>query len=74
MKYRSAFDRLKRAKDGYGRPIWVEEKGHDGKPNVFYRYDSKGRLMKYTRKIFGYSVTAAEYERFGDHVTVNGEW
>ena len=73
-EYRSALDRLKKVVDDRGDPRWIEEMGRDGKPNVFYRYDSNGRLKKYTRKIFGYDVTPAEYARFGDQITVNGEW
>lgn len=56
--------------DDSGRAIWIEEKGPGGKPNVFYRYDSSGRLMKYTRKIFGYDVTPAEYTRFGEDTQI----
>jgi hypothetical protein len=66
--YRSAFDRLKRAEDAYGRPIWIEKVGRDGRPDVYYKYGSKDRLMKHTRKTFGYAVTPAEYERFGERI------
>ena len=59
---------MKKVEDDRGDPRWIEEMGRDGKPNVFYRYDSNGRLKKYTRKIFGYDVTPAEYVRFGDQV------
>ena len=72
-EYRSALDRLKKVEDDRGEPRWIEEMGRDGKPNVFYRY-SNGRLKKYTRKIFGYEVTLAEYARFGEQTTVSGEW
>ena len=66
--YRSALDRLKKAEDAYGRSIWIEKVGYDGRPDVYYKYDSKGRLKKHTRKIFGYVVTPAEYRRFGEYV------
>ena len=66
--YKSAFDRLRRSEDGYGREIWVETMGTDGKPDVFYRYNSKGRLMKFARTLYGYSVSEAEYVRFGEAV------
>jgi hypothetical protein len=66
--YRSALDRLKRAEDAYGREIWIETVGYDGRPDVYYRYDSDGRLMKHARKVFGYVVTPAEYSRFGEAV------
>jgi len=73
MKYRSALDRMKKVEDDRGDPRWIEEMGRDGKPNVFYRYDSNGRLKKYTRKIFGYEITPAEYVRFGDQVKISEE-
>ena len=63
---------LKKAEDGYGRAIWVEEVGHDGRPMVFYRYVGE-RLKRYRRTVWGWSVTLAEYERFGDQITVNSE-
>ena len=61
------------AEDAYGRFIWIEKTGHDGKPDVYYKYDSKGRLMKHTRKIFGYEITPAEYARFGEAVGPSAE-
>ena len=67
-QYKSAFDRLKRAEDAYGRAIWIEKAGYDSRPDVYYKYDSNGRLMKHTRKTFGYAVTPAEYERFGERI------
>lgn len=67
-EYRSALDRLRRGEDGYGRAIWIEKMGKDGKPFVFYRYETNGRLMKYTRGLYGYSVSPAEYARFGEQV------
>lgn len=70
--YKNAFDRLRRSEDGYGREIWVERMGKDKKPDIFYRYNSKGRLMKYSRTLYGYSVDEAEFVRFGEK-TVNSE-
>lgn len=69
-EYRSALDRLRRGEDGYGRPIWIEEMDSDGKPNIFYRYNTSGRLMKYTRTLYGYSITPAEYARFGEQTQI----
>ena len=66
--YRSALDRLKKCLDPRGETIWVEKMGTDGKPNVYYKYDSNGRLMKHSRTLFGYNVTLAEYARFGEKV------
>ncbi len=73
MKYRSALDRLRRAEDHYGNTIWIEEMGKFGKPNIFYRYDSNGRLMKHTRSLYGYSRTPAEYSRFGEQTQIEVE-
>ena len=74
-EYRSALDRLKRCEDRRGDTIWVEEIGTDGKPMVYYKYDSNGRLMKHTRSLYGYSVAYAEYTRFGEAVAMNnGHW
>lgn len=67
-EYRSALDRLKKGKDGYGRPIWIEEPGRSGKPLIFYRYDPSGRLTRYTRSLYGYSAKPAEYTRFGEQI------
>jgi len=53
LEYKSALDRLKRAEDAYGRAIWIEKVGYDGRPDVYYKYDSNGRLMKHTRKVYG---------------------
>jgi hypothetical protein len=58
----------KQFRTAYGRVIWIEKVGYDGRPAVYYRYDSKGRLKKHTRKIFGYMVTPAEYSRFGEAI------
>ena len=69
-EYRTALERLKRAEDGYGRRIWVEEMGHDGRPTVFYRYVG-GRLKRFRRTVWGWSVTLAEYERFGDEIEIS---
>jgi hypothetical protein len=41
-EYRSALDNLKRRVDRRGDTIWVEETDTDGKPNVYYKYDSNG--------------------------------
>jgi hypothetical protein len=71
--YRSALDRMKRREDQLGRTIWVEEEGHEGKPRIFYRYDGRGRLMKYTGTLFGYTITAAEYTRFGEETQIEVE-
>ena len=62
-------ERLKRRADRRGDTIWVEEMGTDGKPNVYYKYDSNGCLMKHSRTLYGYNVTPAEYVRFGEAVT-----
>ena len=64
---------MKKVEDDRGDPRWIEEMGRDGKPNVFYRYDSNGRLKKYARNIFGYEITPAEYARFGDQVQMSEE-
>jgi hypothetical protein len=69
-EYRSALDRLKKTRDRRGDTIWVEEIGTDGKPNVYYKYDSNGRLMRHARITYGYTVIEAEYARFGEQ-TVN---
>ena len=70
--YKSALDRLKPAEDGYGRAIWVEEAGADGRPMVFYRYVN-GRLKRYERTVWGWSVTAADVARFGDQINLSHE-
>lgn len=72
-KYRSALDRLKKGKDTYGRPIWIDDVGKDGKPNIYYRYASDGRLMQHTRTLYGYSITPAEYTRFGEQTRITIE-
>lgn len=70
-EYRSALDRLKKGEDGYGKPIWIEEQAHDGKPTIFYRYDPGGRLKQYTRTLYGFRVKPAEYTRFGEQVDLD---
>ena len=67
-EYRSALDRLKKRVDRRGDTIWVEKMGTDGKPNVYYKYDTNGRLMRHSRITYGYDVTPAEYARFGEAV------
>lgn len=69
-EYRTALDRLRRGEDGYGRLIWIEEMGSDKKPHIFYRYNTSGRLMKYTRTLYGYRITPAEYTRFGEQTQI----
>lgn len=69
--YKTALDRLKEAEDGYGRAIWIEEKGADGRPMVFYRYDAGGRLKRYSRTVWGWSVSLARFERFGEQADLN---
>jgi len=46
--------------DGYGREIFVEEMGTNGKPTVWYDYDSKGRRKRWTRKLDGIFGELAE--------------
>lgn len=72
-EYRSALDRLKKGKDGYGRTIWIEGMETDGKPEIYYAYDSNGRLMKHTRDLYGYTITHAEYIRFGESTQIEVE-
>jgi hypothetical protein len=60
---------MKKAEDGYGRAIWIEEKCRDGRPLVFYRYVN-GRLKRYTRTVWGWSVSLAEFERFGEQIRI----
>ena len=72
-KYRSALDRLRKSVDFAGRTIWIEEMGTDQKPNIFYRYHRNGRLMKYARDLWGYTVSPAEYTRFGEQTEIGGE-
>lgn len=67
--YKTALERLRVGEDGYGRAIWIEEAAHDGRPLVFYRYVN-GRLKRYERTVWGWSVTEAEFERFGEQVTL----
>ena len=55
-----------------GREVWVEKMGRDGKADVYYLYDSTGRLMRHRRGLYGYDVTPAEYERFGEDVRQRG--
>lgn len=61
---------MQKGEDGYGRTIWIERKDPDGKPAVYYNYNSKGRLMKHTRTTFGYNITEAEYVRFGEDTQI----
>jgi len=53
--------------------IWIEKKGYTGKPDIFHRYNSNGRLMKHTRKVFGFVIEEAEYTRFGEDIQINGQ-
>ena len=53
---------MKKGEDGYGRAIWIEEKCRDGRPMVFYRYVD-GRLKRYERMVWGWSVTLADAAR-----------
>lgn len=72
--YRSALDRLKVCEDAYGRTIWVEGRDVNGKPVVYYRYDSNGRLVRHERGLYGYVITPADYTRFGEACQVeNGK-
>lgn len=72
-EYKSALDRLRKGEDESGDSIWIEEMGTTGKPNIFYRYDSNGRLMKYARILYGYSIMPAEYTRFGEQTQIEVE-
>ena len=45
---------LELMEDAYGKPIYVEEfQDHDGKPKIWYNYDSNGRRKRWERKGHG---------------------
>jgi len=49
---------LKHGVDGYGRDMFIEkEQHHDGKPIVWYQYDSKGKVIRKDRDSWGISIT-----------------
>jgi hypothetical protein len=52
---------LKRSTDGYGREIFVETEDPNGKPMVWYQYDSKGTKFRNERKGFGVIREAVDY-------------
>lgn len=69
-KYRPALGRMRIAVDDNGERIWIERMGKTDMPDVYYKYDSNGRLMKHTRKLFGYVIEPVEYARFGEHIRI----
>lgn len=44
---------LKRGVDGYGREIFILEEQNDGRPNVWFEYDSNGKLLRKERDTYG---------------------
>jgi len=44
---------LKLSYDGYGHEIFVEKEAYDGKPVIWYNFDSKGRKKRWERKCNG---------------------
>lgn len=49
---------LKHGIDGYGRDVFIlKEQHHDGKPLVWFQYDSKGKIIRKDRDSWGVSIT-----------------
>jgi hypothetical protein len=46
----------------------LEKTWPDGKPSLFYSYDSRGRLLEHRRDLYGVSSYYAKYERFGEDI------
>lgn len=51
---------LKRSIDGYGREIFIESEDANGKPMIWYQYDSKGNKFRHERK--GFAVIGERVE------------
>ena len=51
---------LKRSTDGYGREIFIEKDGMNGKPDIWYYFDSKGRKRRKVRKGHGVFIETLE--------------
>ena len=52
---------LKRGVDGYGRDIFIEKEcEYNGRPIIWYQYDSKGNLYRKERDSLGISITRLE--------------
>ena len=52
---------LRRGVDGNGREIFIEkEYEHDGKPIIWYQYDSKGNLYRKERDSLGIDIKRLE--------------
>jgi len=56
----SQFGNLRHTLDAYGRNIWIESEDNNGKPTLWYRYDSKNRLCRMENK--GYFITTTRVE------------
>jgi len=52
---------LKRGVDGYGREMFIEKEfEYNGKPIVWYQYDSKGKLIRKDRSTWGITISRPE--------------
>ncbi len=55
LRRRSVYD-LERDINGYGREIWVESRYNDGRPSIWYEFDSKGRKIRRERDAIGINL------------------
>lgn len=58
----SQFGHLRHTLDAYGRDIWIESEDNNGKPMLWFRYDSNNRLCRMENK--GYFITTTRVEDF----------
>jgi hypothetical protein len=53
--------------DRYGNQIYIQKRGEkSGRIELFYRFDEKRRLLRYTRTIFGWGVDPVETSPYLD--------
>ncbi len=61
------FPGLEREFDGYGRIQYIESRDPNGKPDLWYAYNSSGKPQKYERK--GYAIIRSDIEETGTQDT-----
>ena len=59
------FANMEHSTDDYGREIFVEHRTGDGRPAVWYQYNSAGILQKKTRNANGIQIEKANTNLFG---------